>query len=176
MGSFPGGNVVRVTPTLTTDAYEQGDVLFLATKIPGAVSNRGGVSFLKAMYVLDSSDQPSGDNDIRFVFQEKEGTTIASGGINTGADISSANLVANKVLGTAMLDASASTTASHIDNSRIHQILPGSGINESAGPNLMLKADAGSTDVYVWAVLEGDTTPTYAADSLELIFHIKYLD
>ncbi len=174
MGSFPGGTIVRVTPTLSTDAYAQGDVLFVATKIPGAVSNRSGVSFLKAMYVLDSSDQSSADNDIRFVFQEKEGTAV--GTINATANISSANLVANKVLGTAMLDANATTTASHIDESRIHQILPGSGINESAGPSLMLKADEGSTDVYVWAVLEGDTTPTYAADSLELILHIEYMD
>jgi len=169
-----GGAIVRVTPTLSTSTYAQGDVLFVATKIPGAVSNKGGVSFLKAMYVLDSSDQSSGDNDIRFIFQEKEGT--AAGTINATADISSANLVANKVLGTAMLDASASTSASYIDNSRIHQVLPGSGINESAGPALMLKADDNSTDVYVWAVLEGATTPDYAADSLELIFHIEYMD
>tara|TARA_R110000824_G_scaffold8003_2_gene36521 strand:- start:843 stop:1367 length:525 start_codon:yes stop_codon:yes gene_type:complete len=174
MGRYPGGTVVRVTPTLSTDAYAIGDVLFVATKIPGAVSNRGGVSYLQGMYMLDSSDQSSGDNDIRFVFQETEGTAV--GTINAAADISSANLVANKVLGTALSIADNATTASRIVNSRVHQVFPAGGVNESSGPNLMLKADSGSTDVYIWAVLEGNTTPTYAADSLEFIFHIEYLD
>ena len=176
MGKYPGGTVVRVTPTLSEDAYAIGDVLFLATKIPGAVSNRGGVSYLQGMYILDSSDQSSGDNDIRFIFQEKEGTVVALSGLNEAADISSENLVANKVLGTALHIADSATTSSRIVNSRIHQVFPASGANESSTPNLMLKADGGSTDVYVWALLEGNTTPQYADDSLELIFHIKYLD
>ena len=55
-------------------------------------------------------------------------------------------------------------------------VLPSSQVNEASGPNIMLKADGGSTDVYVWGVLTGATTPTYADDSLELIFHIEYLD
>ena len=41
---YPGGNVIRVTPTLSTDAYADNDILFLTTEIPNAVSNRGGVS------------------------------------------------------------------------------------------------------------------------------------
>ena len=97
MGRYPGGTIVRVTPTLTTDAYSAGDALFLATKIPGAVSNRGGVSYLSAMYFLDKSDNSDGNTDIIFGFQEKEGTTIASGGINTSVDISNSDLANNKV-------------------------------------------------------------------------------
>ena len=174
MGRYPGGTVVRVTPTLSTDAYAQGDVLFVSTKIPGAVSNRGGSSYLKAMGVLDSSDNSDTANDILFVFQEKEGTT--PGSINATANISSANLVANKVLGTAFLIPDQAGTGGQIDNSRIHMVLPSSQVNEASGPNIMLKADGGSTDVYVWGVLTGATTPTYADDSLELIFHIEYLD
>ena len=175
MGRYPGGTIVRVTPTLTTDAYSVGDALFLATKIPGAVSNRGGVSYLSAMYFLDKSDNSDGNTDIIFGFQEKEGTTIASGGINTSVDISNSDLANNKVLGYARSIGDNATTAAHIDNARIHMVFPAGGVNENAGPNLMLKADAGSTDVYVWAVLEA-STPTYAVDSLELIFHIKYLE
>jgi len=173
MGSFPGGTVVRVTPTLSTSTYASGDLLFVATKIPGAVSNRGGVSKLKAMFVLDSSDNSDADNDIFFVFQEKEGT--AAGSINEPVNISSANLVENKVLGNAMMNAGHSGTAGSIVNSRIFYAFPAAGDGESSVPNLMLKADAGSTDVYVWAYLSGGT-PDYAADSLELIFHIEYLD
>lgn len=173
MGSFPGGTVVRVTPTLSTDTYASGDVLFVATRIPNAVKNRGGVSKLSAMFILDSSDNSDSENDIFFIFQEKEGT--AAGSINAAANISSADLVNNKVLGHAMMNAAHSGTAGSIVNSRLFYAFPASGDGESSTPNLMLKADEGSTDVYVWAYLSGGT-PTYAADSLELIFHIEYID
>lgn len=173
MGSFPGGNVVRVTPTLSTDAYASGDVLFVATKIPNAVKNRGGVSKLKAMFVLDKDDTSDASNDIFFVFQEKEGT--APGTINSSANISDSDFQANKPLGFIQLDAERNVNGAGIQNSRLFYVNPGAGDGESSVPNLLLKADEGSTDVYVWAYLSGGT-PTYSADGLELIFHIEYID
>ena len=59
--------IIRVTPTLSTDAYAQGDVLFVATEIPDAVIGLGGCSKLVGGYVFDKSD---GSDDITFVFTQ----------------------------------------------------------------------------------------------------------
>ena len=167
---FPGGNIIRVTPTLSTDAYGDSEVLFNPTEIPNAVASRGGVSLLQAMFVLDSKDVAS--IDIRFIFTEKNTTDL--GTINATANISAANLKANKVIGTTNLDASEAGTGNNIDNAKIHQVLNASGPSEAGAPMILLSADGGQTSCYVSAFIEAGT-PTYDADSLELIFHIKYL-
>ena len=52
MGMYPGGNIIRITPTISATAYDAGDVLFLTTEIPNAVSNRGGVSKLISVTMI----------------------------------------------------------------------------------------------------------------------------
>jgi hypothetical protein len=159
--------VIRVTPTLSTDAYAIGDVLFTATEIPGAVGSKGGCSKLVGMYVLDTAEQST---DMRFVFSE--GNT-ALGTINATANISGGDIVANNVLGFAKLDDDQAATASSLDNAQIHQVLPGSGVAEDSNSTMLLQAASGSTSVYIQGIV-ADGTPTYAADSLTLIFHIEY--
>ena len=170
MGMYPGGKIIRVTPTLSTDAYAAGDVFFTATEIPNAVSNRGGVSMLVAMYAVDTSDNA---DDILFVFSEKGTNNL--GTINASAGISDDNLLANDILGTTFLDSSDADSAANIDNSKIHQVLGASGSNENPNHNMLLKAADGSTSVYIQAILTSSTTPTFAADDFQLIFHIKHL-
>ncbi len=160
-------SVIRVTPTLSTDQYAIGDVLFTATEIPNAVIGNGGCSKLVGMYVLDTAEQST---DMRFVFSE--GNT-ALGTINATANISDGDIVANNVLGFAYLDDDQAATASNLDNCQIHQVLPASGREEDSTPSMLLQAAAGSTSVYVQGIV-ADGTPTYAADSLTLIFHIEY--
>ena len=171
MGTFPGGNIIRVTPTLSTDAYAQGDVLFNPTKIPNAVSSRGGVSKLIAMTLIDQSDV--GTSDITFIFSENNSSDL--GTINATANISDANVEALKITGTARCDADQAGTDSWLENTREHQILPAAGTGEGTNPTQLIKAAEGSTDVYVSGILISNTTPTYAADDIDLIFHIEYL-
>ena len=45
--------IIRVTPTLDTSAYADGDVLFTATEIPNAVVGLGGCSKLVGAYIFD---------------------------------------------------------------------------------------------------------------------------
>ena len=170
MDMYPGGNIIRVSPTLSTDAHADSDVIFNLAEIPNAVSNRGGVSWLQAMFVLGKSDQQN--TDIRFVFTEKNTNNL--GTQNATADITADNLQANKVIGTTFLDRGGST-GTNIDNAVINQVMNASGGGENGTPLILLKADEGSTSCYVSAFIEGGT-PTFAADSLELILHIKYLD
>lgn len=159
--------VIRVTPTLSTDAYAIGDVLFTATEIPNAVIGNGGCSKLVGMYVLDTANQTA---DMRFVFSE--GNT-ALGTINATANISDGDIVSNNVLGFAKLDDDQAGTASTLDNAQIHQVLPASGVAEDSNSTMLLQAADNSTSVYVQGIV-ADGTPTYAADSLTLIFHLQY--
>ena len=165
MGMYPGGNIIRVTPTLSTDAYAAGDVLFTATEIPNAVSSRGGVSKLTAMFILS---QDTEDMDTNFIFSE--GNT-ALGTINETADIDDSDIEALNIIGFLDLDAS-EAAVTHLDKSDIMQVTA-----SEAGESrpFLLKAAEGSTSVYVQAIYRGGGTPSVAADDLDLIFHIEYL-
>lgn len=160
--------IIRVTPTLDTNAYAQGDVLFVATEIPNVVLEKGGCSKLVGAYMFDKSDQLS---DITFVFTE--GNT-ALGTINATANISDANLLANNLCGITKVDADQAQTANDIDNSRIHQMLPASIAGENNDNLLLLQAANDSTSVYVQGLLISSTTPTYADGDIQLILHIEY--
>lgn len=165
--SYSKKEIIRVTPTLDTNAYAQGDVLFTATEIPNAVLGNGGCSILVAMYVLDLSDN---SDDVVMVFTE--GNT-ALGTINATANISDADILANNVIGTMMLDSSEADTASNIDTSKIHQVMGAGAGGESAHHTMLLQAAAGSTSVYVQGIITSATTPTFANGDIQLIFHIE---
>ena len=162
-------SIIRVAPTLSTDAYAQGDVLFNPTAIPNAVRGDNGCSELVAMYLMDYSDNAT--SDIRFVFTESGGTNF--GTINETANIADGDLKALGICGGGMLDADQGSTSSFIDTSRLYPVLslPGSSDTYPFG---FLQAASGSTSVYITGIFTSSGTPTYAADSFELIFHIKY--
>lgn len=159
--------IIRVTPTLDTNAYAQGDVLFTATEIPNAVIGKGGCSKLITAYLFDKNDQ---DIDITFVFTQ--GNT-ALGTINATADISDADLLANNICGTSKVDHSETTSSGFIDNSRIAQFINMAGNGDQTSMLLFLQAANDSTSVYVQGIITSASTPTYAADDIQLIFHIE---
>jgi len=172
MGTYPGGTIIRVTPTLSTDAYAQNDVLFNPVEVKNAVSYRGGDSRLINAYILDQSDVA--DSDILFIISE--GSTDI-GTINATADMSDANAEGMNFIGTMKCDADQASSGSSIDDFRLHQILPTAAAvgSESASSSMLLQAAEGSTSVYISGILTSNTTPTYAADDIDLILHIEYL-
>ena len=159
--------IIRVTPTLDTNAYAIGDVLFTATEIPNAVIGLGGCSKLVGVYVFE---KVASGSDMTFVFTE--GNT-ALGTINATADISDADLLANNICGISKVDADQATTSNHIDNSRIHQMLPASLSNENTQDLMLLQAANDSTSVFVQGILISSTTPTYADGDIQLILHLE---
>ena len=160
--------IIRVTPTVTTDAYSVGDVLFTATEIPNAVRGDAGCSMLVGAYILDQADQ---DWDGIFVFSE---ANTALGTINETANIADGDMEAIGLCGITKSDVTQASSISHIDTCRVSQMLPASSTGENVTPLLMLQAAAGSTSVYVQAIIQAET-PTFAAvDDIDLIFHIQY--
>ena len=159
--------IIRLIPTLDTSAYAADDVLFTGLEIPNAVREDGGCSQLINMFVVDRADQ--GDIDIEFHFTEKN---TSFGTQNATANISAANLKAIGYCGWGTILGDQADTSNNIDNATIHQVLSASGTQESTSPITLLQAESGSTSVYCHAVIIGGT-PTFSADSLDLILHIE---
>lgn len=170
MGMYPGGNIIRVTPTLSTDAYAQGDVLFNSVEVPNAVSSRGGVSKLTAMFVYTENTT---DTDIDFIFTQD---SVTFGTINATANVNKDTLKAANIIGHLHQDSSVGTTG-HIDNAEIKRVLDtgtGDGGSGIATP-ILLQAAEGSKSVYISGIQVDGSTNTYAADDIQLILHVKYL-
>ena len=158
--------VIRVTPPLDTNAYAQGDVLFVATEIPNAVKEQGGCSKVLSAFCLSQAHGNADDFDVYFT----ENTT-ALGTINDTANIADGDIEAIGLCGLMKVDADVGVT-SLLDTSKVNQL-----INLNSGfPSqpILLQAASGSTSVYFQAVITSATTPTYAADDLDFIFHIEH--
>ncbi|MGI9571981.1 MAG: hypothetical protein ACR2L5_01520 [Candidatus Actinomarinaceae bacterium] len=176
MGTFPGGNIIRVTPTCTTDALgSAGDVIFNSAEIPNAVSNRGGVSMLLGCYVIDYTDAT---NDLNIVLHETNGINIGPTDSSATMNISDANMRLLKFIGRLQIDAA----DTDFDMGGLKVLYAGNvnanttadGVESPVSPYpMLLQAAGGSTSVYFSAAT--GTAETFATDSLEFIFHIKYL-
>ena len=160
--------IIRVTPTLSTDAYAVGDVLFHSLEIPNAVRESGGCSKLVAMYIVN---QDTTDVDIDFIFSEN---SAVFGTINATANLDDDVLQAANITGFLTLDAGESST-SQLDNSEIKRV----GVTDAGGNStlvtspILIQAAPNSKSVYVVGILTGSNTPTYAADDIDLVFHIE---
>lgn len=163
--------IIRVTPTLDTSAYAQGDVLFNSVAIPNAVIGNGGCSKLVAMYMLTQNNTRI---DADFIFSENSATF---GTINATANISDGDLEDANLTGFISLDAGEiAAQTPQLDNAEILRVgmIDAGGSSTLLTAPLLLQAADDSTTVYVAAILTGTATPTYAADDIDLIFHIEY--
>ncbi len=166
--SYSDYTVIRVTPTLTADsAYSDGDVLFDPTEIPNAVMGKGGCSKLLRFYLLDKSKQTF---DAQFYFCEAN-TSFATSNMHNTANITDANLSVAKICAVVTKDHDQGEVAD-LDNAHFHQLKGLDGGDAVAFPTL-LQAAAGSTSVFVTAILSSDTPTFGETDDLELILHIQ---
>tara|TARA_R100001594_G_scaffold56971_2_gene90890 strand:+ start:1060 stop:1575 length:516 start_codon:yes stop_codon:yes gene_type:complete len=170
MGSYGKSNykILRVTPTLSTDAYQAGDVLFNGTEIPNAVIGNGGCSKLVAMYTFCKIPHSC---KFEILFTEK---TVTLGTINATADISDADIITATPTGFLFLDEGTGDTE-NFDNFQMARVTDYSTSDGTTHglPPIFLQAADDSTSVYVSAVIQSGT-PTFTDGDLELIFHIEY--
>jgi hypothetical protein len=138
-------DTITVTPTLDTNAYADGDVLFNPVEIANAVRNNGDSCILQSVHVLDKADQGVA---FELVFL-KAATNL--GTINAAISITAAN--AEDIIG-------------HYAFSNSYIDLINSQILTDNGIGLMLEAGAATTSLYVAGISKG--TGTYAADSLKI--------
>lgn len=138
-------NAVTVTPTLDTNAYASGDLLFDSTEVAGAVRANGGHCVLHSATILDKADQ-----GVAFTVVIANAATDF-GTLNSAPDPDDTE--AATVIGKFSV-----STADYIDlGASKFATVPNIGIG--------LKAGASTTSVYI-AGINGTGTPTYAASDL----------
>ena len=157
--------IIRVTPTLSTDAYAVGDVAFVATEIPNAVIGNGGCSKIVNAFLMDQ------DRDA-YILQTifTEGNT-AIGTINATANITDADMEAIGLCGVSFFQYDTASTT-HIDQVTVIKMQSLSGASESVEP-MYIQAANDSTSVYVSGIISTGTPTFAAADDLDLILHIE---
>ena len=169
---------IRVFPTLADDAISgnQGDVLINRAEIPNAVLQPGGCSVLLNSYIVDYEDVGT-DEDFFVIFHSVSAADF--GTLDATADISVADLKANKILGLKRWDKSSGGVGAFIDNARINELDSMTGnIGSASAVNkpIFLQAEENSTSVYFSVVQNNTTTatPDWDTGDLEFIFHIDY--
>tara|TARA_R110000824_G_scaffold49868_3_gene139820 strand:+ start:553 stop:1080 length:528 start_codon:yes stop_codon:yes gene_type:complete len=174
MGTFPGGNLVRVTPTVIAGTTEDNDAMFDATEIPNAVSSRGGVSKLTGLTIIDKDGEQV---DMEIIFMQVQTNWGTAGSATT---ITDANLQAAKVIGSFSIDWTDNhvTFAQDANNASIWSAARFLGTaNAVSSPlPLLVQAAGGSTSIYFTAIVADSNNADYAAtDDLEFVFHFEYL-
>lgn len=140
-------DVIDITLVTDTSAYADNDVLAIPQAVPGFFRSSDDVRKIVSVVLLDESDQAQ---DVDIVFLNGDATL---GTINGAVNISDAD--ARKVLGSVSI-----LIADYCD-------LVNSQVATKRDVNLILKAAAPGTTLYIAAILRSGT-PTYAASSLKL--------
>ena len=161
MGRYPGGKIVRITPTLSTAQYAQGDVLFNPTEIK--LGTRDAVR-LTAMYIVN---QNTTNVNIDFIFMQKQADL---GTINETANVDDPTMESMKIIGFLFSDGAAMKTA-QCDTFAIQRAVH----DDTVQTPILLAPESGGDSVYVGAILTGSGTPTYAADDIDIVLHLEYL-
>ena len=145
--------IIRVTPTISTDAYAQGDVLFTATAIPNAVLGNGGCSLIKSITLSDAANT-SLVCDIIFssnssAITQDQGKAVGEDTHNLDDTIADASGWVQFVAGdhTDLIDA------------RLHT---------KTGIDLMVEAESDSTSVYMHIINRGSTATFAATDDVKV--------
>ena len=164
---FPGGNVIRVSPTLHAATSTDNDILFQTTEIPNAVADRGGVSKLVS---INYSNKQALALNIDLIIMEVK-TDWNDGTLGNTLAVSDDAVVSSKVLGIFQWDKAAVTLSS----GEINQY---AAVDSSTGAAdqlpIILKASDGSTSVYFTAI-DRDGGDTFTAKDLTFTFGIEYL-
>ena len=137
--------VVTVTPTLDTNAYASGDLLFDATEVAAAVRAAGGSCVLQSVTIIDKADQ-----GVAFTLLVANAATDF-GTLNSAPDPD---------------DTECATVIGHVPVATTDYVdLGGAKVACVRNLGLVLKAAAAATSVYI-AGMNGTGTPTYAAGDL----------
>lgn len=146
------GTVIDFTPTLDTNIYANGDVLFISTVLTGVSDIEGGTVKLISAVLFDGDDQ--GTNvDVYFT------TNSTTPGTINGA-VSAADTVLDDIVGRATF-----STFLDLINSQVSVV---------SGQDQLMKCAAGSKDLYVFGVVRSGT-PTYTASGMKFKFGFERL-
>ena len=151
--------VIDVTPTLSTDEYASGDIMFDRVEIPQAVLGNGGCS--KLINVTYNSKKA--DDYTYIVYLMSNDQTV--GTANAALGVSASNGAAAGMLG-----------AISLSNDHDLGSFATGGATKTGGfdsLNFLLQAADDSTSVFLGMVADQAAVTFDATDSLQIILHIE---
>jgi len=153
------GDVVNFTPTLDTNPYGDGDLLFDFAELTNFVRVVGGRAIVQSITVIDKADQKIAMD----LFSSP--VTIDMGTANSAPSISDADAA----LGVQNIRAAGKTYSIETTD---YKDLGGVSVATVTGVGLVIEADAASRSIFLAGMIRG--TPTYAADSLVFRFGLLW--
>ena len=172
MGMYPGGNLVKISPTVLASAYTAGDVIFVKNEIKNAVPSRGGCSLLRSVTAF--LENSASDDDLTFLFfdndttlKESDGSDVSVG--DAGTDITADSFRTASCIGMMQMD---SGISSSIGNGRV--CVNSSNAGDTAAP-LFIKAAEGKTSIWVACIQHAGTLDLVDTDSVTITFGFEYL-
>ncbi len=162
---------VTLTPTLSTDAYADGDVLFLLTEInlPARSAKLIGGA------VVDYADSFAAEGAELHFFQNN---AAELGAINATADITDANFRLNRYQGS--MNISSTSTPNELDNMTLRPMVSAGGTTIALDgttvpfPVVMTSTKAGHKIFVSGIVSTLSTAPTMTVDNLEIVLYFEY--
>ena len=167
MGTYPGGNVIRVAPTLSTDAYSGHDLLFDKVELPNFTSSRGGVSELVSISIHSKINT---DVDLTIMFFDNS-ISLGANANQATSQISDDEFRAAGFQGAAFMEYGGASVSN--GSGRIY--LSNSNTDNIMGLPLVLKSGEGTRSVWFAVTNTDSSTPTYDDAGLEFTFNVKYL-
>ena len=161
--------VIRVTPTITGDAYANNDILFTTTEIPKAVFEDGAASKLVSCMINSKSNSLF---DIELFFCS---VNQSVGAANAERNVSDSDWATAKVHRQLTLDSSINNY--NYGGGRVHGFKQrNAAANDQCADQfpIILQAAEGSKSVYCFAFCSGtDVTPEFSVGDIELIFGLE---
>ena len=136
--------LIDVEPTVSTSAYAAGDLMFAPIKIENAVAVKGGSAILQSVAVAND-DALVGSFDLVLTgSDDSPGTLNNAVASESGLSDANADLILGITSVTNMVD------------------VGGCSIGSKQNIGMVIKAEAGSRDVYVWGIAQSTDNPSSA--------------
>jgi len=155
-------NLLEVTPTINTDAYAQGDCVFVSTEIAGFFPTIDSAGEIKSLTVIDRGV----DSPVLSVYLTTDSTTL--GAINATAN--GADTVVDGVQCIIPVVA-----ADYLGGANYTDACNVACITDPAndGIGCIVKSENSSTSIYICAII--DAAKTFAVGDLTFKIGVKYL-
>jgi hypothetical protein len=174
MGSFPGGNLIKLSPSdLTGVAHTSGDVIFAKAELKNAVPSRGGCSIL--MTVTMHVEGAVADDDLTLLFFDNS-TDLGEPVADPSTDITADEFRTASCIGVMKFDGKDNSVNVGTGYLYSNTISGGTQISHTqAGSPIFIKAEEGKTSIWVACISHGGTLDLADDDSITCTFGFKYL-
>ena len=161
-------DIITVTPTLSTDAYGDNEVLFISTEIK-LPHNKCKLVSLNAIW---NDSEAAAKEMIVMFFKEN---THELGSVGAAPNITGPNINTNVYLGAARLvNNAAGEAALGTPTLLAGQHLNNAGVSTANLPKLVLAEGSTKNTCYIQGLYEVGASDTFAADSLVITVGVEY--